>query len=190
MKKLLLAAALFATSAFSSQAATLGLDTDPTIAIQDSFVDVSNDPFFGLTVSGFGPSTSTGLAGAGDGLFVSVFGTDLDVFGFFGPSELTGTLSDTGFVSSPYTGADTLELLFDITGGTLASSFGDFALMTIVGEFGSDPFGAGFAPTFGSLTLNPVTSAVAPVPLPAALPMLVAGLGGLVAIRRRKTKAA
>jgi len=93
---------------------------------------------------------------------------------------LDGDLVRTGFDD------DVLELLFGDLTGTAAADFGGLVQIDIVFL---DPF-PGIDPLSNlvdgtTYEVSATVSAVAPIPLPAALPLLLAGLGGLVLLRRR-----
>lgn len=108
-----------------------------------------------------------------------------DVNGAFFSSDDNGAFLDGTLVRTGFDG-DILELLFSDLTGTAAGDFGDFARIDIVfiDPFpGNDPLsnlvdGAAY-------DVTATVSSVAPIPLPAALPLLLAGLGGLVLLRRR-----
>ena len=91
---------------------------------------------------------------------------------------LDGTLVQAGF------DADILQLLFGDLSGSAASDFGARALVEVIfiNPFpGDDPLS-----NLTDGTAYDVAATVsAPIPLPAALPLLLAGLGGLVLLRRR-----
>ena len=91
---------------------------------------------------------------------------------------LDGTLVQAGF------DADILQLLFGDLSGSAAPAFGPEALVEIVfiDPFpGTDPL----SNLTDGTSYNVAATISAPVPLPAALPLLLAGLGGLVLLRRR-----
>ena len=78
-------------------------------------------------------------------------------------------------------GTDKIELLFGHLDGASAGAFRPLALMSLIGEFGDDPLGAGF----GSFA-HPVdveVSLLSAIPLPASLLLLLSGIGGLSALR-------
>lgn len=91
---------------------------------------------------------------------------------------LDGTLVQAGF------DADILQLLFGDLSGSAASDFGAQALVEVIFIDplpGDDPLS-----NLTDGTVYDVAATVsAPIPLPAALPLLLAGLGGLVLLRRR-----
>lgn len=182
LKATCLGLALLACSSFASHAASLGLSTDTSIAIEHNYVDIDGSADFGLSVFAFpGTGASAGLPGFPEGFFTSVYDEALDIFDE-DTNFLTGTLSDTGFVDTDARYNGVLELLFDVTGGTFAAEFGDQVLMTLTANFGSDPFNIDFGSTAGTLSLNPV---IAAVPLPAGLPLLLGGFGCFALLRRR-----
>jgi hypothetical protein len=155
----------------------------------------ANDPtFFGLTYDEPGAHASTAPAFA-ENLDVTIladldaagavgaFGGELTVFdASAGSVFLSGTLIQSGFVVSA-TDQDRIELLFEVTGGSAAAFYGLRVLAFLSGEFGTsafDMFETGFeAP--GALDLRSVSE----VPVPPALPLLLAGLAGLAVVRRR-----
>lgn len=125
----------------------------------DLFVDL---------VLGFDPLAPAGTE------FGSLFSVDDD--GAF----LDGDVLETGFKD------DVLQVLFGNLSGTAAADFGTFAILELVFVFpfaGTDPL-----TTLVDGTTYDVAGTIysaTPIPLPAALPMLAAGLGGLVLLRRR-----
>lgn len=91
---------------------------------------------------------------------------------------LDGTLVQAGF------DADILQLLFGDLSGSAASDFGTQALVEVIFLFpfpGDDPL----SNLTDDTAYNVAATVSAPIPLPAALPLLLAGLGGLVLLRRR-----
>ena len=132
----------------------------------------------------------TGTPQAGD-LFVDIF-VDFDLLDPAGTAGgalfsvdddgafLDGSLVRTGF------DADVLQLLYGDLSGNAAGDFGRFALVELVfiDPFpGDDPLSNLEDGT--AYDVAATVSSVAPIPLPAALPLLLAGLGGLVLLRRR-----
>jgi hypothetical protein len=121
----------------------------------------------------------------------------LDVFFNFdtaNPSDINGALfsidDDGAFLDGTIlqTGYDgeILELLFGNLSGTAASDFGDLArvdVVFLVPNPGTDPLSNLVDGT--AYDVSATVSSVAPIPLPGALPLLIAGLGGLVLLRRR-----
>ena len=108
-------------------------------------------------------------------LFVTQGGT--------GASFLSGDLWRVGYVIDPG-GDDTLELWFRDLDGAAASAFLPFALVSVTGEFGDDPIGAGFGAFAEPVEVG--FTVLSAIPLPAALPMLLSGLAGLFALRRSR----
>jgi hypothetical protein len=184
----LLAGAVLAAPA---SAASLGLTIDPTISISGS-AQAENDPSF----IGFNVTSTGGLAGAGFGGDPAPL--DLSLFDFaagpvpggaeFAVSDVAPVLTSAALIATAASsdaavdGDDVIELLFGSLGGSAAGAFGERALVTLVGEFGEDPFGIGFAFTPVAFSANPVTTP-APIPLPAGLPLILTGLGALGALR-------
>ena len=78
-------------------------------------------------------------------------------------------------------GADKIELLFGKLDGASAGAFQPLARMSLVGEFGDDPLGAGFGSFADPVAVQ--VSELSAIPLPASLLLLLSGLGGLSAIR-------
>ena len=58
---------------------------------------------------------------------------------------------------------------------------GPLALLSLIGEFGSDPLGAGFGSFADPVDVQ--VSVLSAIPLPASLLMLLLGLGGLLGCR-------
>lgn len=175
-------------------AATLGLQTlaAPVIA---GTGQAFGDPLLGLDLLGDGAAASSAPA-PGVGLSVVLpFADPLAGLGALfvthadGADFLSGDLTAAGFVDGA-AGADVIELLFENLSGSAAAAFGWGALLEMSGEFGEDPFGAGFAafqaPLTVAFTIAPAKE-VGIVPLPATAPLLLAGLGliGGGALRRR-----
>lgn len=145
----------------------------------------SNAPLFEFRDSGGNPIGFNGYmigTSAGPGLpligitFVDIFSQTIPT-----PDFLTGTFLD----ESVNVAAGTADLLFLKTGGTLASDFGDYFVLSLV----KDPLGP--LDTSGSaqdavayLTSAQLVNAV--IPLPAGGVLLIGGLGLLAAVRRRK----
>ncbi|PWR02634.1 hypothetical protein DKT77_10660 [Meridianimarinicoccus roseus] len=174
-----------------AEAAPLNVATDtPLIDIPFASADF-------LDLGGFGDLSILGAEGLASGTPQS--GTlSLDVLISFDTTDPAGTIGgalfsmddngaflDGTLVQSGFDG-DILQLLFGNLTGSAAADFGPFALLEAVFLFpalGTDPLSqltdATTYDVFGTL------SSATPVPLPAALPLLAAGLGGLVLLRRR-----
>jgi hypothetical protein len=180
----LLAAAL-AAAATGATAATLGIPTRAAPIL--SGVGVAfHDPLLGFDLLGDGAASSTAPAAA-TGLLVTVPFADL------GPAPngalfvteggepfLSGDLAKVGFEIDPI-GADKIELLFGNLDGASAGAFRPLALMSLVGEFGDDPLGAGFGSFADPVDVD--VAVLSAIPLPASLPMLILGVGGLLGFR-------
>jgi len=194
MKNLLSALALGLVALVATdraQAAPLNLITADSPVIDVPFATANyleTDGIGDLSIfSAEGLATGTSAAGS---LFLDIF-LDFDVSdpddidgALFSADDngafLDGTLVRTGF------DGDILELLFSDLSGTAASDFGDLAQIDIVFVFpnpGADPLSNLVDGT--AYDVSATVSSVAPIPLPAALPLLLAGLGGLVLLRRR-----
>jgi hypothetical protein len=172
-------------------AATLGLTTYSTPEIA-AMISVFNDPGgFNLYGEGTGTLTLSGVVTPIDVTLTAEIGTDgTPVSGAF--SAIDGALA-TVLDSGPLTGVgfinngtnDVIELVFSAPTGSAAADFGTQVLARLFGDFGDDPFGAGFGdfftPVSGSMTLNSVA-----VPLPAGGALLLAGLSALAGLRRRR----
>jgi len=196
MKNLLLASALTLGTVVSgaASAATLGLATQtPSLTISSAAVEYLE---FGPSgdLSTFDPkvTSAVGVSPVGFttlGLGVG-FSTDdptteltggfdvLDDDGFF----LGGDLIAVGFTE------DVIELQFGNLDGSAANLFGSSVLALIAFEdpLGANPFAALLDgdSLWASISLSKV--AVAPVPLPAGLPLLLAGLAGMAMVRKRR----
>ncbi|MGR3321926.1 MAG: VPLPA-CTERM sorting domain-containing protein [Pseudooceanicola sp.] len=99
--------------------------------------------------------------------------------------QFSGVAIDFSYTDNQ-SGDDVLAILFQ--NDNLLPSASDFAIATFTGELGSDFLtdGAGVStPVFG--TFEVVGAAV--IPLPAALPLILAGLGGLAVVGRRRRRA-
>lgn len=185
------AAVMFGAS--SATSATLGLPVLPAPEISGSGNAVND-----LGVIGFGfdflaedavstaPATASGL----DVRIIGLLGLSPAALNV-GPDQggqlfLGGSQSDLGFEFSS-TDQDTIEILFSGLTGSAASSFGSSVLAVITGEFGNDEtvlFDTGFGSTQASIVINPVDTAV--IPLPATLPLLASALLSAFAISRRR----
>jgi hypothetical protein len=185
---LLLAATLAAAT--GAAAATLGIPTRPAPVL--SGVGVAfHDPALGFDLLGDGAASSTAPAAA-TGLLVAVPFADLGPApsgALFvteaGQSFLSGDLAGVGVEVDPI-GADRIELLFGHLDGAAADAFRPLALLSLVGEFGDDPLGAGF----GSFA-DPVDvqiSVLSAIPLPATLLLLLSGIGGLSVLRLARSQ--
>lgn len=182
-----------------ASAASLNLTTEaPSLQATTAFIDYFD--FFGdgelLTdipeadvIDGFSPVGFTTID------FVVGFSTsdptdasDFAFGGFLDISDddgqfLTGDLLAIGFAE------DTIELQFDNLSGVGAGSFGTsvLALVAFDDPLGADPFASLFDGDSlgGSITVSNVATTVAPIPLPAGLPLLLAGLAGLCWVGRK-----
>mgnify|MGYP006272084585 FL=1 len=94
-----------------------------------------------------------------------------------GAGDLVGDLIDTVL------GGDSVDLLFDVADNTTGEHWGDFVLVTLGAEFDPDAGGLEQFPDFNAVSgasADVTLQAVQPIPLPAALPMLLGAFGTLV----------
>ena len=167
-----------------------GYDIDTSISIAEIGVLADNDiGLGGFTVIGNDTATGTGYTGDTTDLSIFISGIiengsplsgDLSVDGASG-SVLTGSLVEVETMLDP-SGDDMLGLLFGDLDGPAMAEFGWFAAVTLIGEFGDDPFGdTGFAFVISDIEIS---SAEIPLPLPAAL--LLTALAGTALVSRRR----
>jgi len=194
MKKLLftLALGLVALGATDrAQAAPLNLVTadSPVIDVPVATVDYLETGSIGdLSIFG-AEGLASGTSQAGD-LFLDIsFNFDTanpsDISGALFSLDDNGAFLDGTLVRTGFDG-DILELLFGNLTGSAADGFGNLARVDIffVGPIpGTDPLLNLVDGT--AYDVSATVSSVAPIPLPAALPLLLAGLGGLALLRRR-----
>ncbi len=181
-----------------SAAATLGLTTGaPSFSSSTAFIDFLDfDPdgdlsTFGVEVVATDGVTPVGLTEIGFGIGYSLadptgdFSGGFDIFDEDG-EFLAGDLLAVGFTE------DVIEFEFGNLTGSGAGDFGAsvLALIAFDDPLGMNPFN-GFldGDSLGaSITvLNVVDTSVAPVPLPAGLPLLLGGIGILAIARNRKS---
>jgi hypothetical protein len=187
-----------ALGAGQAVAATLGLTTEaPTLSSSSAFIDylefapdgdLSN---FGAEVDSTDGVSPNGFIEIGFGVGFSLadpttgLSGGFDIFdedGFF----LGGDLFAVGFAE------DVIELQFDNLSGSGAGLFGTsvLALIAFDNPLGANPLGSLVDGEFYSASVtisNVATSAstVAPIPLPAGLPLMLTGLASIVLLRRR-----
>lgn len=149
---------------------TVAAEVDDTSGVSpDGFTTID----FGVGFSLADPTDSADPAFAG---FLDV----IDDAGQF----LAGDLLAIGFTE------DVIELQFDNLSGTGAGAFGTsvLVLVTFDDPLGANPFGDLFdGDALGASISIARVQPVTPIPLPAALPLLGAGLGVLVILRLRRT---
>lgn len=181
------------TAADQADAAPLNYAIDaPTIEIPFATADYIEDFGFGDLSMFFAEGLSTGTPHAGV-LFVSFTlgfdplapaGTEL---GALFSEDDDGAFLDGDVLATGFRDRDVLQVLFGNLSGSAAGEFGRFALMELVfifPEAGRDPL---TTLTDGeTYEVFATVYSATPIPLPAALPLMGAALGGLVLLRRRR----
>lgn len=188
----LTAAALSVVGSVSSAASLNLVASEPILTASDIAVDYLDLGFGEAGLTGFAEiadSSGVSLDGAASLFFDVSFTTAAPsnpVFGTLDVSDASGAVVEGDFVGFGFTGT-TLELLFDVFGGRFDTEFGSQALVEFTLETGS---GITLLSDLvdgdnlvGSATIG---SSLAPVPLPAGLPLIVTGLAGMWVLRRRK----
>ncbi|MEP5758982.1 MAG: VPLPA-CTERM sorting domain-containing protein [Litoreibacter sp.] len=199
MRSFLFAGTLAVTAALGGMvsAATLGLTTEaPSLSSSAAFIDFLDfDPDGDLSTFGAEVDATDGLSPAG---FTEIsfgigyalsdpmgnFSGGFDVFDEDG-EFLAGDLLAVGFME------DVIELQFGNLNGSGSGDFGSsvLALISFDDPLGANPFTSFFdGDSLGaSISISSVANtSVAPIPLPAGLPLLLGGLGFLGFMKRRK----
>jgi len=185
------ALAISAMVAGTSSAATLGLTSEaPILSSSTAFIDFFDlDPDGDLSAFGAEVDTTDGVStvgfteiGFGFGYSLSDpsgdFSGGFDVFDEDG-EFLAGELLAVGFTE------DLIELQFGNLGGAGAGVFGSSVLIMISFDdsLGPNPFSAFVDGDVLGASIS--IASVAPIPLPAGLPLLLTGIGGIALLRRR-----
>ena len=196
----LITAALLQIS-LAAQAAPLNLNLQLP-AINTSFMNTSYDAGTGNfdvtygfantitfddsteNISGGGVSFSANISAGGSG-DASLNSGNFSIYGTSGLHNsgtlLTGNLTELGYANN---GNQTLEFMFDVTGGDLAGFYntglGGFNLF--VSGYNDDNFNS----SFNNTSYNGFAT-IAPVPVPAAVWLFGSGLLALAGIARRKS---
>ncbi len=177
-------AAIFAVAASFASAATLDLTANGSgnqgsqIVLADATVDLIQGSF--LNVGDFAPNTVCAISGGCVGEFSITWNYDVNnvnfEYGFGDPGDVATVSAfdaSNNFVGSVLLTLTSGTALEDISGlGTFRSLVFDTTAAT----------GAGYA--FGNINFD---QAAAVVPIPATGFLLLAGLGGLAGLRRRKS---
>lgn len=164
------------TTSATSSTTTLKFDFDPDILVSSDGAIFAFFIDFDVAISGGSSRTLTGLT-LGDGDLSATGDAFAEVLFF--DAETGGNLVAEIFEDTMFGSEIEGNASFDPSLSSL-SLFG-----TIEGEAGSSDISSGlstFALTFDLDGTRPIT----PVPLPASLPLILAGLGSLVFLRRRK----
>ena len=177
-------------------AATLGLTTEaPTRSSSMAFIDYlefgtdGDLSTFGAEVDATDGVSPVGFTEIGFGIGFSLADPTTGATGGFDVFDedglfLAGDVLAVGFTE------DVIELQFGNLNGSGVGSFGSSVLAQIAFD---DPIGANPFESFvdgefysASITISSVgDDSVAPIPLPAGLPLLLVGMGGMALLRRR-----
>jgi len=211
MSTRILTGALVAGYVLAGAAAANAAPIDHLIVTDPGLITGTGEAFNepgGLGFDLFGAGTST-IPGAPGSLEVLVPLADVS----FGGGAFTGSgvldvydglpfdpflggasLVNAGFALNVSGTDDRIDLLFDGLSGAGAAAFDRFALVSLFGEFGDDPFGTGFGdfsnPSIGIPVDVTFSISAAEVPAPAGLAVMVTGLVGLGALGHRRRSAA
>lgn len=128
-----------------------------------------NDVFVGAPLDGFGNVDA-----------LAATGTDLDITDTFFDPVINGRAIDIGVD----TGNDTISILYRLGENTLSSDGLALAVLFFPTVDIIDPFAFGQV-DFSTADVEIYGATV--IPLPAGLPLMLAGLGGLAALRCRQT---
>lgn len=186
MTRFALSAAVAATlAAAPAMSATVLLPgevaTTPMLSAPDARLDYQE--FFGDgDVSGFGIAVDGVPGELSFGIGWSIGDLSIAFGGFaiddIGTTVLQGDLTAVGFVG------DTLEFRFESIAGSEAATFGDAILMEL--DMGTAlPLGLASLEDGTSYDASATLSRIAPIPIPATLPLMAVALAGIAAARRR-----
>ncbi|HRP62133.1 MAG TPA: hypothetical protein PK400_02445 [Phycisphaerales bacterium] len=182
-----------------TQGSLLNLTLEPSPDITSGFIDVTYNAgtqqfaatgfalsmFDGvnnaITNGGFAITATIDNSGNALGGLLAITGN----VGGFGMNLLTGNLQAFGFMPG---GGDLFEFVFEVTGGDLAPAYGGVGslfgvILNAVGSTFNGNWGQSFNNNGGIPGFGFGVSDTAPIPAPAALPLLAAI--GLIARRRR-----
>ena len=189
VQRLLIPAAAALGIAGGASAATLG------------DVTISGTPFYS---SPFGLFVTAGDDGSGNATFEAFDDVSLEMFAFFdydetdetmlagaSPSDLdifdgfdsaVGSVKDFEFDAL----ADTLSILYGLSTNSFTTD--DFAVVVLIFDSGVIGAATSISDLDGEIVDADVFGAIGPavIPLPASLPLVLAGLGGLALVGRRK----
>ena len=187
-----------ALAPFASQAKTLDLIIgDPTIDVlfaESEFSVDLTDPTSADLVT-FGPvdfSFGIALPAFSDAELLISFDPVDPIESITGDLLLIDALTNETLLSASNAvggfGSGVVELMLQANGGTLSSDFaeGVFVELFLIDPFiGDDPFGELQDGTTYDSSLT-ISAVVAPVPVPASLPLLAAGFLSIATLRRRR----
>jgi hypothetical protein len=172
----------FICSAALAQAATLNtvvpVAGGPTLS---DGMGITNAGSAGVSYLGSPSGISSSLAE--NVLLTATFGGLPDTF--IATGAISGTELLIGTILDFDDGPGTITALFSTSEGTLAAEFGSLFQLTLSDSLFSDTTLDSLVPAFSSATSAQVT-AVAIIPLPAGVWLMLSGLGGLLYLGRRR----
>lgn len=193
-KPLLVSAGLIFSSAGMSGAASLGLTTsDPTMEASLAFVDYlefgpdGDLSTFGAEVDSSNGISTSGITELGFGFGFETSDPTNTASGGFDIEDANGLVLAGDLIAIGFT-EDVIEAQFGNLSGSEAELFGSSILATIsfADPLGLNPFAKmNDGDFFEATVLISNVGGTTVVPVPASLPLLLLGFGGLAAIRSR-----
>lgn len=172
----------------------MAVPVNSATAATSQIVDANPQLVLGPELLSFGPGTAS-VTGLGAG-FVSVDGLGLGLE-FLAADNVSMSLFASDALAADVTGSQAdilggiglLEILFDVTGGTLTGASKVVLIATYDAALGNllDPFSPGGS---DALTATATLYEVTAVPLPAGIIFAVSGLALLFGVQRRRRKLA